>query len=197
MPTYGDVLYNLQGLWIASLDISDDTYGTPVFAEIVTKFSYEFDVAEDELMAYGLIVDVLAIVKKATGSIQFGSMDYPVFAIITGQTANTSGTTPNEVRDLDLQIGTDNSYFGAWAQFQSTKGTAVVGLPKCKLTGPPPFTIEENAFRRGEVTMKMLAPSTLKKRLFRLRTFETVSDFVAPTNGTEFKALWGTDFHDN
>jgi len=43
----------------------------------------------------------------------------------------------------------------------------------------------------------MLAPSTLKKRLFRLRTFETVSDFVAPTNGTEFKALWGTDFHDN
>lgn len=193
MPSYGDVIYNITGMYVAALQ-SDNAYGTPSYIDYGQELSWEYEADNDEIKSYGLIVESLSIPTKATGNFMQASMDFASFAILTSFSGSESGSTPNQVNTLDLLVGGAGlPYFGIIAAFAAISGANMLaGFPKCKLQTIPGFTIEQNTFRTSEVGIDMFAPSTTVRKVSRYKKYETAA--AIPSSANDFDTYFNGMF---
>ena len=190
MPSYGDIIYNITAMYVAALG-ADNSYGTPALVEYGQDFTYEYTADQDEIKSYGLIVEALAIIIKATGTLKEASLNIASKEIMTGSSESESGSTPNRVSILDIQVGGAGlPYFGLIVAGASVVGNVLVGFPKAKLETWPSFTIEQNKFRMGEAKVNMFAPSTVIRKLVRTKKYETVTN--PPTDAEGFDTFFST-----
>lgn len=193
MPEYGDVIYNITDMYVAQLQ-SDNSYGTPSQIVYGQQLSWEYESDNDEIKSYGLIVESLSIPIKATGTFMQAAMDFASFAILTSFSGSESGTTPNQVNTLDIQVGGSGlPYFGICAAFAAPSGANMIaGFPKCKLSTVPGFTIEQNTFRTSEVGIEMFAPSTSVRKVSRYKRYETAGSI--PSDASAFDTYFNGMF---
>ena len=192
MPSYGDVIYNITAMYVAAL-ASDNSFGTPALIEYGKDFSWEYAADTDEIKSYGMIVDTLAIITKATGTLKEGSLNMDSKSIMTATSESTAGSTPNQITTIDFRAGGGGlPYFGLVIAGASVIGNIVAGFPKCKLETIPSFTIEQNKFRMGEAKVNMLPPSTTIRKLSRILRYETVT--APPTDASGFDTFFSGMF---
>ena len=192
MPEFGDVIYNISGMYVAALQ-SDNTFGEPAFVEYGQDYSWDYEADTDEIMSYGQIVETLAIIKKATGTMKEASLNMASKSIMTGTSESESGTSPNKIATIDFQTGGAGlPYFGIIVAGSSVAGNVLAGFPKCKLQTIPSFKIEQNKFRLGEAKVDMLPPSSLIRKVSRIRRNETAASI--PTTGAGFDAFFAGMF---
>jgi len=180
MPQFSEVIYNPTRVIVASL-ANDNTYGTPVDVDYFEKVSFDFEADEDEIKSGGLIVEILSVATKATGTMDNGALNFAAMGIIQGDSPiATYGVTPNRYQYMDVTVGgAGNPYFGMIVTYASTLGgNLLVGFPKAMLTKKPGFDVDQNKFRVGSADFKAVAPSTLSRRVARLIKYETATSLT-------------------
>lgn len=188
MPDYGDIIYNVTDAWVARLN-ADGTYGTPQKIEYLQTFSFEFETDEDTLKAYGLNVELLSVPIGATGTLGEASLQWGAVGIMTGNAESSSGSTPNEVKTVDMLVGGAGlPYFGLIVSYAATEGNAHIGFAKCKLASLPSFNAEQNTFRTSEIGFNAVAPSTTIRRVARIVKNETAA--VVPSTAGGFDTFF-------
>lgn len=175
MPAFSEVIYNPMDLIVAKLN-NDNTYSTPARVDYFEKVSFDFEVDEDEIMSAGLVVEMLSIAKKVTGTLDTGALNFDAMGILQGDTpTSVYGASPNQYQYMDITVGgAGNPYFGLMVMYAATLGGAVIaGFPKAMLTKKPAFDVDQNKFRVGSADFKGAAPSTISRRVARLLKYET------------------------
>lgn len=186
MPIFGEVVYSIQEIWIAALN-ADGSYGTPVKLDYPQKVEFKPAAANDMLTAGGMGVELLTVPTHVEGTIGLGALDLDGMAVLIGQSATTSGTTPNQQRTLVVVAGGAGlPYWGMIGRMASVNGAdKLIGLPKCKLDTPPQFMAEQNKFALPEMGFKSVAASSATGKLLYTQDRETASSGT-PNFGTFF-----------
>lgn len=191
MVAYSEVLYNITEAKVALL-ANDNTYGTPVAIDYLQTLTFEYEADTDEIMSGGLIVETLAIVKKATGEVSNAAMNWAAMAVMCGLTAGDYGTTPNQYGVMDFAVGGAGlPYFGLIMRAEATLGgNVIIGFPKAKLQTYPGFEMDQNKFRLGSAGFDAVAPSTTVRKAVRVKKNETAGS--VPTSAADFLAFFTT-----
>lgn len=179
MPEYGEVGFTLSDIKVAAL-ASDNTYGTPGSLEYGQKLEFSPQADTDMIKAYGMAVELLAVVTHCTGAFDAGLIDDSAYQIIAGNAVASAafGTTPNQYNRLDVQVGQDGlPYFGLIGKLFGVGGADLhVGFAKCKLDSMPGFTIEQNKFVLPSTAVSMITPDVSIRKLVRIERHETAED---------------------
>lgn len=194
-PGYAEVIYNPTAIYVASLtDAVAGTYGTPQLIEYGQKFEFDIESDNDEIMAYGLTVEALAVPKKATGTLTQAAMNFAAIAILCGFTNNSYLTTPNRYNIMDINVGGSGlPYFGVIVSYAATNGANMLaGFAKAQLDTVPGFKVDQNKFRIGEAKINGYAPNTQIRKVVRLKGNETAA--TVPTTGVTFGAFFSGMF---
>lgn len=185
MPEYGEVLYNINTAYVAALDLDDNTYGTPVRFHYMEQFEFEFEADEDEIKSGGMVVDKLSITNKATGKITNASMNMAAMLVMYGLQSSTSGSGDTEMTEMDFLVGGEgNGWFGMIMRAEAKNGAnALIGFPKCMMSGLPPFQMGQNEFRRAEMDWEAIAGDEAIRKIMRLRRYKTANNVPTTAEG--------------
>lgn len=185
-PTYGEVVYSIQDIWIAALSAAG-TYGTAVKLDYPQKVEFKGMADNDMLKAGGLGVELLTVPTHVEGVIGLGALDLEGIEVLIGQAMTSSGSTPNGQRTLIIVGGGAGlPYFGMIGRMAATNGAdKLIGLPKCKLDTPPQFTAEQNKFALPETGFKGVAANSATGKLMYIQDRETAASGT-PNFGTFF-----------
>lgn len=187
---FGEVMFTLSGLIVASYNPIADTYGTPAVVSGGQTLDVEPEADTDQLREYGSIVELLAVIKGAKLKLSAGGYDYSVFAILSGFAETISGTDPNQKRTMKVKTGGSGmKYFGAIGEGEATDGSKVlVGLPKAMLNTFPKamFNGTENKFSTSET--EGYAAGNPSRDVMVLQTWQ--SGWTRPADGTAFKTFF-------
>lgn len=180
MPQFAEVIFNITEAWVAALSVTN-TYSTPVAIDLIGKVSFTYETDTDEIMSAGLVVDSLAIPKKAKGEMTQSSLDFAAMATMCGFLAGNYGTTPNQYGIMDVAVGGDGMpYFGLLVAYAATLGgNMYAGFPKAKLETVPGFDVDQNKFRIGKAGFSAFAPSTTTRKVVRYKRNETKATLTA------------------
>lgn len=197
MPQYGEIIMNVTGIRVATLN-ADNTYTTPAYVEYGGDISFEVEMANNELSAYGMIVESLAVAQKVTGNFVDGTFNFDVLAAMLGagtfNAESESGTTPDRYRVANLLMGgAGNGYFGMIASLAAKDGANVlVGVPKAMLETVPGIAVAQNEFRTTDVGFNAYAPSTSIRRALKIKRNETAE--AVPATANDFGAFFAGMF---
>lgn len=177
MPEYGEVAFTLSEIRVAPL-LSNGTYGTSVALDYGQKLSFEPQADTDQIKAYGMIVERLAVTTHATGSLDQGLVDFDAYAVmIAGLAASSSetGSSPNKTTVLEHLVGDAGlPYFGLIGRLAALRGAGLhLGFRKCMLDKVPGFTVDQNKFILPSTTMTMITSDVTTRQLLRLKRLET------------------------
>lgn len=189
MTAFGEVIYNITNMYVAT-PLGGGVFGPPAHVDLLSMFSYQFAADDDQIKAYGLVVELLTINTHIEGEIQQASIDAVVHQILTGEDSSSSGTTPDRVVTADALVGGAGLPYFAWiAEYASLDGARfVAGAAKCKLDVRPGFQADQNKFRIGQAGLKMIAPSTTARIALRTKRIEGAYTF--PTDAAGFATFF-------
>lgn len=197
MPEYGEIIMNVTGIRVATLN-ADNTYDTPSYVEYGGDISFEFEMANNELSAYGMIVEALAVAQKVTGNFVDGTFSFDVLMQMLGagsfNAEDESGVTPDRYRVAEAMMGgSGNGYFGMIASLAAKNGSNVlVGVPKAMLETVPGIAVAQNEFRTTDVAFNAYAPSTAVRKAIRIKRNETAASI--PTDASGFATFFAGMF---
>lgn len=193
---FGEVLYLLTDLIVASYNSVSDTFGTPVSLAVGQLLSIEPEADNDQLRNYGVKSDLLSVPVGAKITLGGGAIDRDALVAIGGAANYTSGLTPNQVVTTDWKAGEDGElpYFGVIGVARGLNSVVVAaGIQKCKLNMQPKYTLDgkENKFNLQEIE-GYASPVERSNvwMLVRTKTYETASLWTAPASGSDFKAFF-------
>lgn len=192
---FAEVSYTLTDVIVAAYNKTAGTYSTVGSLASGHIVEVEFEADNDTLVGYGVNTALLSVIKGANLTFGAGGFDMSVMAIVSGWANSTSGTTPNQVRKTRLVAGGAGlPYFGLIGVAATDDGgAAVIGLRCCKLDAWPKWTMDgrENKFNVSETGGKAI-PVTVSSALDigTIKTYETASDFTAPTDASTFLAFF-------
>lgn len=191
MVAYSEVIFNPTAAYIASLN-NDDTYDAPVQIDYLGKLSFEYEADNDTLMSGGMIVEMLAILKRVTGEITQGALNMAAMSTMCGYTVTEYSTTPNRYSQLPILTGgAGMPYFGLIVAYASTLGgNLLAGFPKAMLDTVPGFDVDQNKFRIGSANFSAVAPSQNIRIAALIRKYETAASI--PTTAEDFLAFFTT-----
>lgn len=125
-PDFGEIAYTLTGLIVAERN-ADGSYETPVSISNGQMYVSEPEHDTDKLRGYGKYTRGLSVAVGCKVSLKMGGIDVDVLEIIAGATVSTSGTTPNQVRKVDLPAGGAGlGYFGVIGRVATDGGGVAV-----------------------------------------------------------------------
>ena len=189
-PEFGELSYTLTDLLIAQLN-ADDTNDSPISVANGQMYVSEPEHDTDKLRGYGQYTAGLSVPIGSKVNFKMGGVDYSVLEAMGAVTISGSGTTPNQVNTIDVPAGGAGlGYFSVIGKVAATNGAiAVIGHRKVLLDVVPKITAdgEANKFNISEAAGYSFPMSD---KLFRVKTFETASDFVTPADGTAFAAFF-------
>ncbi len=145
MAGYGDKPFGLRDLKLTKIDGSaqvDLPYGLTL--------SFKERVTSGELRGDDATVSVVAITDAAEWSIEAGGISLEAYALMTGRSVVTAGTTPNRTTTLSANAGDNFPYFKIYGKSVGDNATddIHVKVNKCKLLSAP-----EGDFKDGEFFM--------------------------------------------
>lgn len=192
MPVlYGDTLYNAQAVSVAALT-SDNSYSAPVPLRKLEQFRFAFEADTDEIQTGGLMTDLLTVTTHGTATLSNAAFNYEALLAMLGTAVvgSESGSTPNQSATVDLLVGGAGlGYFGLIGLFTSQDGANVLaGLPKAMLTEVPGVNVGQNQFRRVDVPLRFIAPSTTVRKACRIVLNESAAS--VPTDASGFAAFF-------
>lgn len=191
--SFGEISYTLTDLLVARYDFTAGTYGTPVALADGQMMAVEPEADTDQLRGYGQKTRVLSVPVGAKITLGQGGVDIAALVVIAGVSTQTSGTTPNRVRTVDMTAGGSGlPYFGVIGVVATDDGGyAVIGLQAVKLDTFPKFTISgtENKFNLSETAGYAVPVSS---KLQRIKFFESAAGWTAPASGANFAAFFST-----
>ncbi len=145
---YGEVVFSLVQMRLASYNIVTDTFGTAVELPEAQTLEFSFETDTDAIKAGGYLQHLLAVTTHATLKLSSAGVPFEALAILSGASNNSSGTPPNRTRRLNVGAGGSGlPYFGVVGKLVGEQGDDLhVGLPVCKLDGVPSWKAEQNKF---------------------------------------------------
>ncbi len=187
---FGEVMYTMSGLLVASYNPTADTYGTPALVSGGQTLDVEPEADTDQLREYGAIVETLAVIKGAKLKFSTGGYDYSVVAILSGFAEVISGTDPNQKRTMKVKgSGRGMGYFGAIGEAEATDGSKVlVGLPKAMLNTFPKAMMNGQEVKFSTSETEGYASANPAKDVMVLQVWQ--ANWTRPTTGAEFKTFF-------
>lgn len=189
---FAEVMFNIDTAYVMAYSKSANTYsGTIDEIASIQEVTFDPDMSTDVLMGAGINQEGLAVMKGAKLHVKSGGFDRSIYTTMSGNTQSTSGTTPNQISVFkEIAGGSGMGYFGLIAVGRTTNGGAMVGGVQCAQLNAPPklsFLGEDVKFSQWECDGNAF-PVTISSayRLRVLRSYETYSDFTAPTNAATF-----------
>lgn len=180
--------FTLQGIQIASYDISADTYGTPYDLDADQIMDIDPQADTDQMRDSGMITRLLTVITHANFSITQGGIDFMALGTLTNGVSGQSYWEPEAGK-------TGLKYFGVLGVASlDNDGVVVAGLRACKLDTAPmvKFDGQSNKFSVGDMKGKAIAVTTSSvNRIFRFKRYASIAawEAVKPANGTDF-ATW-------
>ena len=130
MAGYGDKPFGLRDLKLTKIDGSvqvDLPYGMTL--------SFKERVTSGELRGDDATVSIVAITDAAEWSIEAGGISLEAYALMTGRSVVTAGTTPNRTTTLSANAGDNFPYFKIYGKIINDDGSDIhVLIYKAKLT---------------------------------------------------------------
>lgn len=125
------------------------TYGAVHDVVAIGSFGITFNVASDELMGDGGVVDIFSRIIKAELRFSFGFRSMAVWSILTGQSISSASSYD--------QIAVDSEklpYFGITfvTEHSDGSGNTVFFAPKCKVMSDVEFSAEQTQYITNEIT---------------------------------------------
>jgi hypothetical protein len=159
--SYGEVVFSLKKLQIASYNILTDVMGTPVDLPEAQKLEFAFIADNDQIKAEGALTHLLSVITHGTFKMSNAGLSFEALAAITGASNASSGTTPTRSRKFRTAAGGDGLPYFTIAGKMSAEGGADfhVGLAVCKLDTMPSWTFEQNKFVLSEMAGKCIQRS--------------------------------------
>lgn len=106
MATYGDKPFGLKEIELYSI-----TGATKVQLPAAQELTYEERIVTSELKGDDQLVSAQSISEAVEWSMQSGGIPIDAYALMTGRTVTTSGTTPVASSYLDIDAGRCYPYF--------------------------------------------------------------------------------------
>lgn len=195
MPSFGEIITNPLGVYIAPLN-TDDSFGTPQLVDYVQSVNLSFETDDDKIKAYGMNLEAGSWLIGAEVELEEAALSTPAKLIATGYTEALSGVSPNQLaRAKALAGGPGKPYIAIVVVFAAKGGSAaVLGFPKSILKEDPEWEVEQNKFRTGEMSFDTVVPDQIKRELYVLERYESASDLPDFTLAASFDALMGDMF---
>lgn len=161
-----------------------DSYGAPQFGlndvKIATwngtnDYDDEVDVPSVQMMGTTLQVvsaqlegddEITATASRAIGGqiqLRFGSISMTALEVLLGQSATSSVSSPNEVKQLQIDGGDNLPYFGivGLALAEEGGGDTQIFLPKCRITSDVQIAmLQYGQFAIPEMTVQAVSDGT-------------------------------------
>lgn len=130
---YGDKPFGLRDLKLTKLDGS-----AQVDLPNALTLSFKERITSGEMRGDDATVSVVAITDAVEWEIEAGGIDLAAYALMTGRTATTAGTTPNRTTTLVGNAGDNYPYFKIYGKSvgDNSSDDIHVKILKAKLTGP-------------------------------------------------------------
>ena len=176
---FGETVIQLTDLYAAPLE-ADNTFGTPVRIPVVEEFKFEFEHDEDEIKAYGVLVELLSVPIGATSEATEAKLDWATWPVLVGATPATTGVDPNQIESIEIAGGGEGvPYHGLMSVFATTNNQRLaVGFCKSKVMSIPGFDMGQNQFRRGKIEWKHVAGSDAIRKFWKAQRYQTAGDLV-------------------
>jgi len=149
---FGALSYGLRDCKVAINNL-DGTFGTAVDVPSVALYVANLQTVNAQLEGDDSITATAARIISAQVTFRFGSADLDLLAILTGQSVDNSGTTPNRRRQLDISA-LRLPYFGISGKADAEEGAGDnhIFVPKVKITEGFEIRLEYNTFAAPEIT---------------------------------------------
>ena len=160
--SYGAPQFGLNDVKIATWTATD-TYATAVDVPSVQLMGAVLQIISAQLEGDDTITATAARAIGGEVRIRFGSVNMAALEVLLGNTATSSVSTPNEVKQLKLAGGDNMPYFGIVGRALAEEGIGdfQVFMPKVRITSDITLaTLEYGAFAIPEFTAQAVNDTT-------------------------------------
>lgn len=183
MPTFGQGVRGIEDCRIAELD-NTDTPGNNTDIVGIKGFTVESNADTDEQMGDDAVLFTVQENKTLTVGITAALANLEAFAVATGTTVTSSGTTPNVIHTWEVPGTASYPYvqITAQANARDTAGSAFRYTAfKGSLSTDPSFSLENGAWMEPEAEFTFIPVGGL---LAVINAMETA--VAIPTDGSEY-----------
>lgn len=155
---HSEIVFTLTEIRIATYNILTDTFGTPIELPQPQDFEVDPQADTDEIKAQGYLQHLLTVNTHATFTTSSAGLPFEALAIMAGLTNDSSGSSPNQERTLDVDAGSDGlPYFAIVGKMVGEQDDDLhIGLPVCKLDSVPSWSVEQNQFVISEMSGRVI-----------------------------------------
>lgn len=160
--TFGAPQFGLADAAVAAYNATND-YGTEVDIPSVQFMGVTLQQVSAQLEGDDQITDAHANAIGFEVRVRFGSISLDVLEVITTNAVASSGSSPNQVRQLDFTGGDNMPYFGLCGKSSATVGSGDTHMfvAKCKLMGDfQVYAGEYGRYTIPEVTLQAISDAT-------------------------------------
>ena len=175
--------FNLVDCQIA-LRSGEGTHGTAEDVPSITSVAVTPDVVSAMLEGDGQITSSSSFAQRATGTMTFGGISIDMWAIITGTTKLSGGTTPNQYEALAIvSAGTCFPYFGVIgkATTDNCTGDVQVWMSKVKIESIGEVSLGKGTYVQATINFSALADGTTYPAVQWITHETAVSVTIPPT----------------
>jgi len=192
----GETPYTLTNLIVSAYDISDDSYSDTILElpdGMMMVAEPESD--NDKMKAYGRYTRGLSVPLGSKVNFKSGGVHFASLEALANASSATAGVAPNQVITVDVPAGGQGmGYFGVLSVSAVDDGSLfVMGHKQVMLNTPPKIEQdgENNKFMNWE-SEGYSFPFDISSSpfLYRIKRFETPSDFTVPVDGAGFLAFF-------
>lgn len=140
---YGQYPFGLK-----DVKLTDITGSTQVDLPAARTMGFKEALINSELRGDDKTIAVAAISDKVEWALESGGISLEAYALMSGRSVTTSGTSPNETKTLNIQAGESFPYFKVYGKSVGDgDGSDIhVKVYKCKLTAPIEGTFQDGEF---------------------------------------------------
>ena len=181
--TYGAPQFGLNDVKIATWNATN-SYGTAVDVPSVQLMGAVLRILSAQLEGDDTITATAARAIGGQSQFRFGSVSIAALEVILGNTASSSGTTPNQQKNLRVVGGDNMPYFGICGRALAEEGVGDfhVFLPKVRVTSDITLaSMEYGNFAIPELTVEGVSDASYG--IINLIPHETAVAVAIPPTG--------------
>lgn len=181
--SFGAPQFGLNDVKVATWNATDD-YGTAVDVPSAQMFGSSLQQVSAQLEGDDQITDTQSSAIGSEVRVRFGSLSLAALEVILGQSISSSGSSPNQVQQIQLGGGDKMPYFGICGKVDATQGSGDthVFVAKCKAMGDVSLAqLEYGQYAIPELTVQAINDTTYD--IITIIEHETAASVaIPPTN---------------
>lgn len=147
----------IKAFGLKQVKITDSAGGNVVTLPAGMVLSVREEVTSEEFEAEGIVVGSVSVVRSVRWELEAGGISLAAYARLTGRTASSAGSTPNETLTLGANAGDVFPYVRIYGRSVGDAGDDV----HCKLYKAKVSDVQ-GVFRDGEFWVSSLAGLAMK-----------------------------------